>query len=94
MTAVFGQVSGVDVTYYDPASDRWFLAARDNPGGPALGVVDAATDKFLQLIPTTFNAHSVAVDPVSAEVFVPEGAHPTNENCPMGCIAVFGPAPH
>ena len=93
IVATFTQVSGVDEVYYDPSSDRWFLAARDNPGGPVVGVVDAATNTFLQNIPTTFNAHSVAVDPVSGEVFIPEGAHPSNLNCPKGCIAVFAKSP-
>jgi hypothetical protein len=92
VVATFPQVSGVDETYYDRATDRWFLAARDNPGGPVLGVIDAATDAFLQTIPTSFNAHSVAVDPVSGEIFVPQGAHPSNKQCPQGCIAVFAKA--
>ena len=89
ITAMLPEVSGVDEIAYDPATDRWFLAARDNPGGPVLGVVDAARGVVMQLLPTSFNAHSVAVDPVSGKVFVPEGAHATNTTCPKGCIAVF-----
>jgi hypothetical protein len=69
--------------------DAGFLAARNNPGGPVLGIVDGVTDSFLQNVPTSFNAHSVSVDPISGEVFVPFGADPTNTVCPNGCIAVF-----
>ena len=87
--ATFPQVSGVDQIDYDPVRRRWFLAARLNPGGPVLGVVDAATNTFLQNVPTAFNAHSVAVDPVSGKVFVPLGADATNKICADGCIGVF-----
>jgi hypothetical protein len=44
---------------------------------------------LLQLIHTDLSAHSVAVDPISGEVFVPFGASATDTSCPSGCIAVF-----
>jgi hypothetical protein len=88
----FPQVSGEDMVWFDPTSQRYFLAARLNPGGPVLGVIDGLTETFLQNIRTTPGDHSVAVDPVSGEVFVPFGGSfgsAVNTVCPSGCIAVF-----
>jgi hypothetical protein len=93
VVASFSQVSGEDQVWYDPTTGRWFLAARNSPGGPVLGIIDSNTDTLLQLVKTTFNDHSVAVDPISGEVFVPFGADPTNMVCPSGCIAVFTDVP-
>ena len=93
VVASFAQVSGEDQVWYDPTTGRWFLAARNNPGGPVLGIIDSNTDTFLQNIMTTFNDHSVSVDPISGEVFVPFGADPSNTICPNGCIGVFSSVP-
>jgi hypothetical protein len=82
-------VSGEDEVWYDPTTGRWFISARSNSSGPVLGVIDSSTDALLQLISTDLSAHSVAVDPISGEVFVPFGASPTDTLCPSGCIAVF-----
>jgi PEP-CTERM motif-containing protein len=82
-------VSGEDEVWYDPTTGRWFISARSNSSGPVLGVIDSSTDALLQLIPTDLSAHSVAVDPISGEVFVPFGAGATDTLCPSGCIAVF-----
>jgi hypothetical protein len=91
-TKAFPQVSGEDMVWFDPTSDRFFLAARLNPGGPVLGIIDGLTETFLQNVRTTPGDHSVAVDPVSGEVFVPFGGSfgsAVNTVCPSGCIAVF-----
>ncbi len=96
-TKSFPQVSGEDMVWFDPTTDRFFLAARLNPGGPVLGIIDGLTETFLQNVATTPGDHSVAVDPVSGEVFVPFGGSfgsATNAICPLGCIGVFvTPAP-
>jgi hypothetical protein len=92
-TKAFSQVSGEDMVWFDPTTQRYFLAARFNPGGPVLGIIDGLTETFLQNVRTTPNDHSVAVDPVSGEVFVPFGGSfgsAVNTVCPSGCIAVFG----
>jgi hypothetical protein len=91
-TKAFPQVSGEDMVWFDPTSDRYFLAARLNPGGPVLGIIDGLTETFLENVGTTPGDHSVAVDPVSGEVFVPFGGSfgtATNSICPTGCIGVF-----
>jgi PEP-CTERM motif len=96
-TKAFPQVSGEDMVWFDPTTDRFFLAARLNPGGPVLGIIDGLTETFLENVRTTPGDHSVAVDPVSGEVFVPFGGTfgaATNNICPLGCIGVFvTPAP-
>ncbi len=85
------QVSGADQVWFDPASDLYFAAARYNPTGPVLGIIDGATSSFVQNLPATPNTHSVAVDPVSGEAFVPFAGIAGNTVCPQGCIAVFSP---
>jgi len=84
-------VGGEDEVWFDPVTKRYFLSARNNPGGPVLGIVDALTGALLQKLATTPGDHSVAVDPISGKVFVPFGAVAGNTVCPLGCIGVFAP---
>ncbi len=89
----FAVLSGEDQVWYDPTTGRWFVSAsRNSLGGPVLGVIDSNTDTILQLINTDITAHSVSVDPISGEIFVPFGASTafnTDTVCPNGCIAIF-----
>jgi DNA-binding beta-propeller fold protein YncE len=71
VVATLTEVGGSDQVWYNPGDQRYYLAARANPGGPVLGVVDALTHKWIENIPTTKDAHSVAVDPTTNHVFVP-----------------------
>ncbi len=89
VVAQFPQVTGSDEVAFDPTNNRFFLAARDNPSGPVLGIIDGATDTFLQNVATVSGAHSVAVDPFNGEVLVPLGGGPGNAICPAGCIGVY-----
>ncbi len=66
------------------------MAARNNATGPALGIIDAATNTWLRNVPTVAGAHSVAADRANNHVFVPLGAGPTNTVSTNGCIGVFG----
>jgi len=86
-------IEGGDQTAYDPTNNTFFEAARFEPGGPVVGVIDAST-LAVQLLPGAFNIHSVAVDPVSNEVFVATSPASSGVNpyCTTGCIAVFAPA--
>lgn len=86
-------IEGGDQTAYDPTNNTFFEAARFQPGGPVVGVIDAST-LAVQLLPGAFNIHSVAVDPVSNEVFVATSplSSGVNPYCTNGCIAVFAPA--
>ncbi len=90
---IAGISGGDQVTYY-AARNVFFEAARFQPGGPVLGVIDGATGLLTQILAITGNDHSVAVDPISGEVFVAFGAAigtgVPNSFCPQfGCIGVF-----
>jgi DNA-binding beta-propeller fold protein YncE len=84
------EVGGSDQVWYNPGDQRYYLAARENPGGPVLGVIDARTHRWLTNIPTAKNAHSVAVNAVTNEAFVPLTPNPA---CAKGCVAVFRAGP-
>lgn len=87
-------IRGGDQTAYDPTNNTFFEAARFQPGGPVVGVIDGST-LAVQLLPGAFNIHSIAVDPVSNEVFVATSALTAgtpNPYCTNGCIAVFAQA--
>jgi hypothetical protein len=101
-------VTGEDMVWFDPLTQRYFTASRNNgvdtgAGGPVLGVIDI-NGNLLQELPTSTGAHSVAVDPVSGQVFVPFGGLGSggvaSNSCPggpvaasLGCIAIFAAVP-
>ncbi len=86
----FSQISGTDELWYDPTSMDYFISGANNPGGPVFGIVSDATDTFLENVPTVpGNAHSIAVDPISGQVFVPLPGGSSNTICPGGCIGVY-----
>jgi hypothetical protein len=93
-------VSGSDEVWFNPGDGHYYLAARANPGGPVLGVIDADRQILRQVVPT-FNtplssppprgtAHSVAVNPHNNHVFVPLPANNVFPDCLNGCVAVYG----
>ena len=84
----FEEVGGTDQVWYNPADDRYYLAARGMTGGAVLGVIEATSLSWVANLPTSPDSHSVAADPVSNRVFVP--LSPTPER-PRGGVAVFGP---
>ncbi len=88
--ATITNVGGVDETWYNPGDNRYYLAARDMPTGPVLGVIDAKTNKWLVNVPTNSNSHSIAVDSTNNHVFVPLQAGPqcTTQSA-NGCVAVY-----
>jgi hypothetical protein len=90
------QVGGSDEVWFNPGDNRYYVAARDNPTGPVLGVIDAKTNIFLQNITTATNSHSVAADPKNNHVFVPlrGGSSACAQFTVQGCIGVFAaPSP-
>src|SRR5204863_9122059 len=78
-------VSGNDEVWFNRGDGRYYLAARANPTGPVLGIIDAESQTLVQLVPTAnaagkptanppvpaWTAHSLAADPHSNHVFVP-----------------------
>ncbi|MFZ0285005.1 MAG: hypothetical protein WAL32_07220 [Terriglobales bacterium] len=83
-------VGGVDETWYNPGDNKYYLAARDMPNGPVLGVIDAATNVWLQNVTTGSNSHSVSVDSSNNHIFVPlqAGGQCTTQSS-NGCIGVY-----
>ena len=85
VVAKFG-FSGSDEVAFDPTNSLYFVTASSSG---QLGIIDGLTNTFLGSLTTATGAHSVAVDPVSGEVFVPLGAGAGNTICPGGCVAVY-----
>ena len=93
------QVGGADEVWFNEGDNRFYVAARDNPGGPVLGVIDAATNSWIQNVPTAPNAHSVAADRKNNHIFVPlRPSNPLSDPCVAfggptfinrGCIGVY-----
>jgi hypothetical protein len=94
------EVGGSDEVWWNPGDQRYYLAARDNPGGAVLGIIDSRDNAWLANIPTADDAKAVAVNPVDNRVFValtPTTAAFANDeqrqlHCENGCIGVFGSA--
>jgi hypothetical protein len=89
-TEIFN-TGGVDEIWYNPTDNKYYLAARDIPTGPAMGVIDAGTNQFLVNFPTNTNAHSISVDPSDNHAFVPfqAGTICTTQSA-NGCVGVVG----
>ena len=71
IVAVIRQVGGADQVWFNPGDKHYYVAARNNPTGPVLGIIDAMTDTWIQNVSTGPNAHSVAANPINDEIFVP-----------------------
>ena len=83
-------VGGVDEVWYNPGDNKYYLAARDMLPGPVMGVIDAATNLWLYNLPVNTNAHSIAVDPKTNHVFMPQQAGAIcGTQAGAGCIDVI-----
>jgi len=83
-------VGGVDEIWYNSGDNRYYVAARDMPGGPVMGVIDAHSNLWLENVTTNANSHSIAVDPTNNHAFVPlqAGGICTTQTS-NGCIGVY-----
>ncbi len=83
-------VGGVDETWYNPGDNRYYLAARDMPNGPVMGVIDAKSRTWLVNVTTNSNSHSISVDSTNNHVFVPlqAGGICTTQSS-NGCVGVY-----
>ncbi len=94
------QVGGADFVAYNLRDNRYYTASRDfftSPTAtaptPVLGVIDAATNRWIENVPTGFNAHSLAVNPVTNQILVPLiSPNPLCKGLP-GCVEVFTSTP-
>jgi hypothetical protein len=88
--ATITNVGGVDEVWYNSGDNRYYVAARDMPNGPVMGVIDAATNVWLQNVTTNANSHSIAVDSSNNHAFVPlqSGGICTSQSS-NGCVGVY-----
>ena len=83
-------VGGVDEVWYNPGDGNYYLAARDMPNGPVLGIINAKTGAWLRNVATNTNSHSVAADAFNNHVFVPsQTGGPCGTQSSNGCILVY-----
>ena len=89
--ATITNVGGVDEIWYNSGDNRYYLAARDMPNGPVMGVIDAKTNQWLVNVTTNSNSHSISVDSTNNHVFVPlqAGGICTTQSS-NGCVGVYG----
>lgn len=88
--ATITEVGGVDETWYNPGDNRYYLAARDMPNGPVMGVIDAKSHQWLVNVATGSNSHSIAADSTNNHIFVPLQASPgCTTQSSNGCVAVY-----
>ncbi len=88
--ATIWNVGGVDEVWYNPGDNRYYVAARDMPTGPVMGVIDARSNLWLANVTTNSNSHSIAVDPGNNHAFVPlqSGGICTTQSA-NGCVGVI-----
>ncbi len=98
IVAQLGAVSGSDELWYDAANGNHYVTGSNAAGDRVIDVFSDSGYALLQSIDLTTagfgksNLHSVAVDPLNDEIFVPITASSTafpNTACVNGCIAVF-----
>ncbi|MCW6512210.1 hypothetical protein [Lichenifustis flavocetrariae] len=88
VVATVAGIGGADMVNYNARNNQYYTGSRDNPGGPALGVIDATTNKLVQTIPLKGgNPHSVTSSEANGHVYVPVGAVGGGD----GTIHVFAP---
>ena len=98
IVATLTAVSGSDELWYDSANGDHYVTGSNAAGDRVIDIYSDAGYALLQSIDLTTagfgksNLHSVAVDPLNDEIFVPitasSAAFP-NTGCVNGCVAVF-----
>ncbi len=96
LVATVPGLGGTDELWYDPASNSYYVTGNNGTNGSRFfDVVSDSTNLVTQTVdlPITTSAHSIAVDSLDGDVFVPlagSTAAGANLVCPLGCIAVYG----
>ncbi len=90
LVASFDQVGGVDEVWFNPGDQNYYLAARDMPNGPVMGVINATQNVWLMNARTNSNSHSISADSSNNHVFVPmQSGGPCGLQSSNGCVGVF-----
>ncbi len=86
---VFTEVGATDQVWFNRGDGNYYLGARNFPGGAVLGVIDSETNTWVQNVPTSPAAHSVAASHRNDHVFVPLTPLIEDPDCQTGCIGVY-----
>jgi hypothetical protein len=90
LVASFDQVGGVDETWFNPGDQNYYLAARDMPTGPVMGVINGAQHLWLMNARTNSNSHSISADSSNNHIFVPmQSGAPCGTQSSNGCVGIF-----
>jgi hypothetical protein len=94
----FAGVGGTDELWYDPTTNEFYITGNDgtNTGRFFDVITDDSTGGTIAQhvgLPATTSAHSITVDPLNGDVFVPLAGTLALNSCPtsLGCIEVFAP---
>jgi hypothetical protein len=99
--ATFPGLGGTDELWYDPKTKSFYVTG--NNGSNTTRFFDVVSDNGASStitdqvdLPATTSAHSITVDPLTGDVFVPLAGTSALDPCPVsfanaGCIAVFAP---
>jgi hypothetical protein len=96
-------IVGSDEVWFNAGDRRYYTASNRQPGGAALGVINARNNKLIETILQSSGSHSVAADSRRNRIFVPQvapvaivgtGGDTTNVGAGIcdgnnGCIAVY-----
>lgn len=65
---------GCDEVWYNPTANRFYGGCSNYTGGPNIPVINASTNALITTVATSTGAHSIAVDPNTDKMFVPQRA--------------------
>ena len=87
-------LGGTDEIWFDPTTGKYYVTGNNGTNTTRFFDVVNEDGTIAQTVnlPTTSSAHSITVDPFNGDVFVALAGLDGNTFCPLGCIAVFGPA--
>ncbi len=96
VVAKITQVGGEDEVWYNPGDNRYYTASRDfftdpnaTSASPVLGVIDAASNKWIENVPTATNSHAVTANPKNNHIYVPLRSGTTQCGSLPGCVGIF-----
>lgn len=83
--------SGSDEVYFNPALDAFYVTGTNAAGQRIFAVLadDASLSTITSVDVPNVNAHSIAVNPLNGDVFLPLEASASNDICTAGCVAVY-----
>jgi hypothetical protein len=91
--------AGADELYYNPTDNTFAVTGALANGDRVIDVLNGSTYALIQEINLTSmgfghgNAHSVAINPLNGEIFVPIPAGSGDTACLNGCVAAFDSVP-